>query len=150
MQNASTNNGHQISRKTDHSFTRYACLKFQLVVGSIEENRYRHSVDTSAKVSILTYHSKSPYHELYMYKLVTYFDFWTSNFLGSFDICPFLVISILDYYYIFFLHFWRLFQWQSIVSILFRTTSFNATLCENLFCEGRHLLLRRVININGL
>ncbi len=70
---------------------------FLTVMGSIEENRYRYGIDTLTKVSkvsilvsILRYPFKNPHHELHIHKLVTYFDFRTSNFLGFFDICPFL------------------------------------------------------------
>ncbi len=46
-------------------------------MGIIEENRYRYSIDTLAKVSIvsiLRYRFENPYHELHIHKLVTYFD----------------------------------------------------------------------------
>ncbi len=62
-----------------------------IVMGSIEENRYGYSIDTLAKVSIvsiLRYPTENPHHELHIHKSVTYFDFHTSNFLGFFDICP--------------------------------------------------------------
>ncbi len=50
-------------------------------------------------VSILGYPSENPHHELHIHKLVTHFDFRTSNFLGFFRHLPhFLVISILDFY----------------------------------------------------
>ncbi len=65
------------------------CRLLGLVMGSIEENRYRYSIDTLAKisiVSILIYPSENPHHELPIHKLVTYFDFRTSNFLGFFEI----------------------------------------------------------------
>ncbi len=52
-----------------------------LVMGSIEENGYRYSIDTFAKVSIvsilvsiLRYPSKNPHHKLHIQKFVTYFD----------------------------------------------------------------------------
>ncbi len=63
-----------------------------LVMGSIEENKYRYSIDTLAKVSIvsiLRYPSKNPHQKLHIHKLVTYFDFRTSNFLGFFAIAQF-------------------------------------------------------------
>ncbi len=59
----------------------------RLVMGSIEENRYRYfgisvdSIDTQIS-------SENPHHELHIHKLVVYFDFRTSNFLGFFAICP--------------------------------------------------------------
>ncbi len=65
-----------------------------LVMGSIGENRYWYSTDTLATVSIvsilvaLEYPSKNLHHELHIHKLVTYFDFRTSNYLGFFNICP--------------------------------------------------------------
>ncbi len=64
-------------------------------MGSIVENRYRYSIDTLAKVSlvsILRYPSKNPHYELYIHKLVMYFDFQTLNFLD---------ISILDLFFAF-------------------------------------------------
>ncbi len=57
-------------------------------MGSIVENRFRYSIDTLAKISILRYLSKNPYHELYIHKLVMYFDFRASNFLDFFNIYP--------------------------------------------------------------
>ncbi len=48
-----------------------------LVMGSIDKNRHRYSIDTLAKVSIvsiLRYPPENPHHELHIHKLVTYFD----------------------------------------------------------------------------
>ncbi len=67
------------------------CELSQIVMGSIVENRYRYSLDTWAKVSIvliLRYPSENPHHELYIHKFVMYFDFRTANFLDSINICP--------------------------------------------------------------
>ncbi len=77
------------------------CLySWAVVMGSIEENRYRYSVDTLAKVlivsilvSVFRYPSENPHYELHIHKLVTYFDFRTSNFLGFFAICPICAVS---------------------------------------------------------
>ncbi len=77
-----------------------------LVMGNIEENRYRYSTVTLAKVSIvsilvsiLRYPSENPHYKLHIHKLVMYFDFPTSNFLGFFDICPISrFFSISDFY----------------------------------------------------
>ncbi len=60
---------------------------YTIVMGSIEENRYRYRIDSLAKVSILRYPSENPHHELHIHKLVTYFDFRTLNLLGFFNIC---------------------------------------------------------------
>ncbi len=47
-------------------------------MGSIDKNRYRYSIDTLAKVSILVsilrFPPENPHHELHIHKLVTYFD----------------------------------------------------------------------------
>ncbi len=55
-----------------------------LVMGSIEENWYRYSIDTFAKlslVSILRYTFENPHHKLHIRKFVTYFDiFQLSDF----------------------------------------------------------------------
>ncbi len=59
-----------------------------LVMGIIIENRYQYGINTLTKVSILRYTSENPHHELYIHKLVMYFDFRTSNFLDFFNTCP--------------------------------------------------------------
>ncbi len=49
----------------------------ELVMGSIDKNRYQYSINTLAKVSIvsiLRYLSENPHHELHIHKLVTYFN----------------------------------------------------------------------------
>ncbi len=95
--------------KVSFAWKFYLVSKFQfywLVMGSIEESRYRYSIDTLAKVSIVLilvsipkYPSENPHHELHIHKLVTYFDFQTSffeffRFLRHLPyFCPFLVIS---------------------------------------------------------
>ncbi len=53
----------------------------KLVMGSIVENRYH-------IVSIPRYPPKNPHHELYIHKLVMYFEFRMLNFLDFFNICP--------------------------------------------------------------
>ncbi len=77
-----------------------------IVIGSIEENRYRYSFDALAKVSILRYPSENPHHELHIYKLVTYLgvfrlsDFEFFGFLRHLPhFCLFLVISILEIFF---------------------------------------------------
>ncbi len=74
-------------------------------MGSMKENRYQ-----CQYLSILRYPSENPHHKLHIiHKLVTYFDFLTSNFLDFLDICPisapFLVISILDFFFAIFGHY---------------------------------------------
>ncbi len=124
-------------------------------MGSIDENRYRYSIDTLAKVSvsILRYLSENPHHELHIHKLVTYFDvfqladvefFWIFCF---FDICPVSTPSPVISFYI--SSFFGIFchysidntKWYStipkgidtvsIVSILFRTTTKVLKIFEN-------------------
>ncbi len=52
----------------------------------------------SILISILRYPSENSHHELHIHKLVTYFDFQTSNFFGFFDICPIFGYFILDFF----------------------------------------------------
>ncbi len=59
-------------------------------MGSIEENRYRCSIDTLVKVSIVSilgYPSKNPHHELHIHKLVKYFEVFR---LSDFEFFRFL------------------------------------------------------------
>ncbi len=58
----------------------------EIVMGSIVKSWYRYSIDTLAKVSIVSI--LNPHHELYIPKLVMYFDFRTLNFLDFFNLCP--------------------------------------------------------------
>ncbi len=67
-------------------FSFHRVITSKLVMGSIKENRYWY--DTLATVSIFRYPSKNPNHEFHIHKLVTYFDFWTSDCLGFFNIRP--------------------------------------------------------------
>ncbi len=81
-------------------------------MGSIDENRYRYSIDTLAKVSIvsilvsiLRYLSKNPHYKLHIHKLVTYFDLRTSNFFEIFvflTFAPFLLRLRLFHFRFFF------------------------------------------------
>ncbi len=89
-------------------------------MGSIEENRYRYSIDTLAKVSIISilvsilrYPSENPHHKLHIHKLGTYFDiFYHSDFeffrflrhLPHF--CPISGYSTLDFFLAFWVTIW--------------------------------------------
>ncbi len=70
--------------RTRHWFGTTFIVTLALVMGNINENRYRYSISTLAKVSIvsiLRYPSKNPHHELHTHKLVTYFNvFQLSDF----------------------------------------------------------------------
>ncbi len=95
---------------------------YTLVMGCIDENRYRYSIDTLAKLSIvsillaiLRYLSKNPHHELHIHKLVTYFNvfqladfefFW--NFCFFWHLPHFYSVSdyfILDFFFGIFCHY---------------------------------------------
>ncbi len=87
-----------------------------IVMGSIDENRYRYSIDTLAKVSILRYLSKNPHCEHHIHKLVTYFDVFQLADFEFFEIFVFLTFapfySVSGYFIVdfFFWHFLSLFQ----------------------------------------
>ncbi len=79
---------------TECTHTQYAPVHYGwlLVMGSNEENRYQYSIDTLAKVaivSILRYSSENPHHELHIQKLVRCFDFRTLTFLRFSTFAPF-------------------------------------------------------------
>ncbi len=121
-------------------------------MGSIEENGYRYSIDTLAKVSIvpiLWYPSENPHHKFHIHNLVTYFDifqlsdfkfFWFLRNLPCFY--PSLVISISDFLFCIFGHYSSnntKYQYLNKVSILNDTKSYRyyfaplVEMCEKTF-----------------
>ncbi len=65
-------------KKTNDCFLTFLFIK-RIVMGSIDENWYRYSIDTFAKVSILRYPSENPHHELHIHTVMI----WNSNWIYS-------------------------------------------------------------------